>query len=117
MSEGFVIYHNPRCRKSRESLALLEEQGIKPEVKRYLENPPSREELKLLLAKLDLKVDDIIRKEEKIYKERFRNCTFTEDEWLDVLIEEPKLIQRPIVVHGARARIGRPPENVLNLLK
>lgn len=117
MAEKFTIYHNPRCRKSRETLALLDEKGINPEVVRYLDNPPSSDDLKLLLAKLDLPVQAIVRKEEKAYKEKYKNANFTDDEWMRILSEEPKLIQRPIVVKGASAVLGRPPENVLKLIK
>lgn len=117
MADKITIYHNPRCRKSREALALLDEHGINPEVVRYLDDAPAPEELKLIAAKLDLPVKDMVRREEKAYKEKYKHADFTDDEWLRILSEEPKLIQRPIVVKGASAVLGRPPENVLKLIK
>lgn len=116
MSENFKIYHNPRCRKSRETLEILKSNKIDPEIVLYLKNPPTPKELKLLLAKLDMKPIDVIRKEEREYKEKYRGMDFNEDEWLKVLHENPKLIQRPIVVKGSKAVMGRPPENVNDLL-
>ncbi|MCO6480623.1 MAG: arsenate reductase (glutaredoxin) [Phaeodactylibacter sp.] len=110
------IYHNPRCRKSRETLAILEDNGQKPEIVLYLEDTPSREELKEVLRMLDMKASELVRKGEKAYKENFKGKALTEEEWLDALIQYPKLIERPIVVKGNKAIIGRPPENVLELL-
>ena len=117
MADKFIIYHNPRCRKSRETLALLQENGIEPEVVRYLDTPPGTDDLKLIVAKLDVPVKDIVRKEEKAYKEKYKDSDFNDDEWLQILSEEPKLIQRPIVLKGASGMVGRPPENVLKLIK
>jgi len=116
MSDKYTIYHNPRCRKSREALNLLVEEGVDHEVVKYLEQPPTAKDLKLLLAKLDLKVGDVIRKEERLYKEKYKGLDFNDDEWMVVLTENPKLLQRPIVVKGSKAVIGRPLENVKNLL-
>lgn len=116
MPDIIVIYHNPRCRKSRETLSLIEAKGHKPKVIKYLETPPQPEELRLMLAKLDMNVKDILRKGEPVYKEKYKHATFNDDEWLRILAEEPKLIERPIVVRGSRAILGRPPENVLKLL-
>lgn len=112
----FTIYHNPRCQKSRQSLELLRTNGVEPEIVEYLKETPTREELKQVLVKLNLKPQDILRKGEQIYKEKFKAMQFSEEEWLEVLIENPKLIERPIVVKGNRAVIGRPPETVLELL-
>jgi arsenate reductase len=116
MEESYTIYHNPRCRKSREALKFLEEKGVNPEVVKYLDEPLGRKELEVLLAKLNLDVQEIIRKEEKLYKEKYKNMNFTDEEWLIILEENPKLIQRPIVVNGHKAVIGRPLENVQKLL-
>ncbi len=116
MSDSFKIYHNPRCRKSRETLEILKSNNVDPEVVLYLKTPPSSEELKLILAKLDMKPVDLIRKEEREYKEKYKKLNFNDDEWLDVLVDNPKLIQRPIVVKGSKAVMGRPPENVNELL-
>jgi len=117
MSSEFTIYHNPRCRKSREALQLIESKGAHLKVVKYLETTLSRNDLKMLLAKLNLKVQDIIRKEENLFKEKYKAMNFTDEEWLIVLEENPKLIQRPIVVKGNKAVIGRPIKNVENLLK
>lgn len=110
------IYHNPRCRKSRETLAILEDAGKDVEIVEYLKDVPSEDEIRKLLAKLNMNVEDIIRKGETIYKEKFKGKNFTEDEWITILHENPKLIERPIVVKGNKAVIGRPPENAKELL-
>jgi arsenate reductase len=110
------IYHNPRCRKSRETLALLEEKGQSPEVILYLKTPPNAAELRDILQKLGMTASQLIRKNEAVYKENYKGKNLSEDEWLTVLAENPKLIERPIVVVGDKAAIGRPPEQVLSLL-
>jgi arsenate reductase len=109
------IYHNPRCSKSRETLQLIKDAGAEVEIIEYLNAIPSAEELKLILMKLNLSPKDIIRKGEAVYKEKFKNSNFNDDEWIKVMIEYPKLIERPIVVKGNKAVLGRPPENVLDL--
>ena len=90
MSDKYIIYHNPRCRKSREALNLLVEEGVDHQVVKYLDNPLKPEDLKLILAKLDLKVNDVIRKDERLFKEKYKGLEFTEDEWMRVLEENPK---------------------------
>lgn len=110
------IYHNPRCRKSRETLQRIEEAGKSPDIIKYLETPPTEEELEGLLRKLNLRAPKLIRKGEKVYKEQFKGQDLSEKEWIKVMAEHPKLIERPIVVDGERAIIGRPPENVDALL-
>ena len=110
------IYHNPRCMKSRQTLALLEENGISPEVVLYLEKTPSKTALKKIIKMLGLKPEQLIRKGESIFKEKFKGKDLTAAEWIDAMIEHPKLIERPIVVKGERAVLGRPPENVLDLI-
>ena len=110
------IYHNPRCRKSRETLAIIEEKGASPEIIEYLKTPPSKQELQTILSKLGIQASQLVRKGEAIYKENFKGKDISEAEWLDILVEYPKLIERPIVVEGNKAVIGRPPENVLELL-
>ncbi|HCY46281.1 MAG TPA: arsenate reductase (glutaredoxin) [Flavobacteriales bacterium] len=115
MSE-ITIYHNPRCSKSRETLALIRENGVEPEIREYLKEIPSKDELKLVLAKLDLNIKDILRKGEKVYKDKFKGMNFTDEEWITIVLENPKLIERPIVIKGNKAVLGRPPENVLELL-
>ena len=110
------IYHNPRCSKSRQTLQLIKDNGVDVEIVEYLNKIPTKEELKLLLMKLNLKAEDIVRKGEPVYKEKFKGKNFNNDEWIQIMIENPKLIERPIVVKGNKAILGRPPENVLELL-
>ena len=111
------IYHNPNCSKSRASLALLEENDIKPEIVYYLETPPTSDELKALLHKLNMNIRDILRKSEDEYDELGLDNESLSDEILfDFVTRHPKLLQRPIVVKGDLAIIGRPPENVLSLI-
>ena len=116
MSE-LTIYHNPRCTKSRNTLGLLQERGLEPRVVEYLKDPPSRSELKELLAKLKLTPEQLVRKGEEIYKAKYAGRKLTDAQWIDAMLGDPILIERPIVVSGERAVIGRPPENVLQLLK
>ncbi|MDH3648425.1 MAG: arsenate reductase (glutaredoxin) [Saprospiraceae bacterium] len=106
------IYHNPRCRKSRETLNIIQNYGLDPEVVLYLETPPSRQEIKDVLKKLGIKASELVRREEKLFKEAYRNKEISEEEWIRILADNPKLIQRPIVIKGSKAIIGRPPEKV-----
>jgi arsenate reductase len=112
-----TIYHNPRGSKSRQTLALLEEKGIAPKIVKYLETPPSAAELKRILKKLGLKARDILRKGEAAYDELgLEDSGHTDDELLALMVKNPILIERPIVVSGDRAAIGRPPEAVLKIV-
>lgn len=111
-----VIYHNPRCSKSRQTLQLLEEKGVSPEVVLYLDDVPSKSDLKSILKKLNISADQLIRKGEKDFKENFKGKYLSEDQWIDAMIKFPKLIERPIVVSNEKAIIGRPPEKVLDIL-
>lgn len=111
------IYHNPRCSKSRATLALLEARNLEPEIIEYLATPPSRTELESLLAALGCTVRDVIRFEEPEFKQSGLTASADEDALIDLLIAHPKLLQRPIVEHDGRARIGRPPERVLELFE
>jgi|SRR5690554_6125988 len=110
------IYHNPRCSKSRETLSLIREAGQEPEIIEYLKTVPNSATIKDLLMKLNLKPTDILRKGEKVYKDKFKGKNFNDDEWIQIMIENPKIIERPIVVKGNKAILGRPPENVKELL-
>jgi len=111
------IYHNPRCTKSRETLQLLERRGIKPQVVLYLEKPPSKNEIVGLLKLLKLEVRDIIRKNEDEYKaNHLHNQKLSDEKLIEFIVKNPKLLERPIVVNGTKAAIGRPPENVLKIL-
>lgn len=109
------IYHNPRCSKSRQTLALLKENGVEPEVLLYLENIPTASELKELLSKLGIKPIQLIRKGEKDWKENYKGQELSDAQIIDAMVAYPKLIERPIVVKGNKAVIGRPPENALEL--
>ena len=110
------IYHNPRCGKSRKTLELIRNAGKEPEIIAYLKTPPSADQLKTILRQLKFSVHDIIRKNETLYKEQFRGKNFSDDEWINILASNPILIERPIVVEGEKAILGRPPENVQELL-
>ena len=110
------IYHNPRCKKSRAGLQYLREKGIEPEVIEYLKNPLSEADVKDLLVRLHKKPTDIIRTQEAIYKSDFKGKNFTDDEWVKILLEYPKLIQRPIVVKGPKAILGDPASEIDVLL-
>lgn len=112
-----TLYHNPRCSKSRDALALLRSQGQEPEIILYLETPPNAKQLKALLAKLGLGARDLLRKGEDAYKElNLADPSLSEAALIKAMVEHPKLIERPIALLGDKAVIGRPPENVLQLL-
>jgi arsenate reductase len=114
--KAFTIYHNPKCTKSRQTLALLQESGVEPTVIEYLKAPPTAAELKAIVAKLGIKPEQLVRKGEDVYKEKFAGKTLTDAQWIDAMVKNPILIERPIVVSGERAVLGRPPENVKPLL-
>lgn len=111
-----TVIHNPRCRKSREALGILEAANKQYDVREYLKNPLSKDELIVILKKLNLRPIDIIRKGEKVYKELFKGKELTDDQWVDALIKYPILIERPIVITEEQAVVGRPPENIHSLL-
>ena len=116
MSE-YSIYHNPRCSKSRQTLALLQEQGIEPEIILYLEDTPSTADLKRLLNKLGMPARALLRKGESAYKEHgLADASISDDAIIRAMRQSPKLIERPIVVKDQIAVLGRPPENVLQIL-
>ena len=112
-----TIYHNPRCSKSRAGLKHLEEKGIQPEVKNYLKDGLSRQELKDVLMKLNLKPHDIVRTQEADYKAKFKGKNFTDDEWVKIIVENPKLLKRPIIIKDYKAVWGVPVEEIDVLLK
>ena len=111
------IYHNPRCSKSRQTLELLKAQGIDPEIELYLDNPPSAEKLTDLLVKLGIGADQLVRKNEVYYKENIKGLELNEHQLIKAMIQNPKLIERPIVVAGEQAALGRPPEAVLEIIE
>ena len=113
----YTIYHNPRCSKSRQTLALLEENGIQPELRLYLEAPPSAAELAEVLGKLSLSPRQLLRKGESAYAEAgLEDASLGDEQVIAAMVAHPILIERPIVVQGERAVLGRPPENVLDLI-
>ncbi len=110
------IYHNPRCMKSRETLQIVEKKAKNVEVIEYLKTPPTEKEIEALLKKLGMKAEEIVRKKEKIYLEKYKGKELTEKQWIKAMAENPILIERPIFVNGNKAVIGRPPENVKKIL-
>jgi arsenate reductase (glutaredoxin) len=112
-----TIYHNTRCSKSRDVCTILEKKKVKTEVVEYLKTPPTQKELKGLLKMLGMKASELVRKGEPVFIEKFEGKKLTEAQWLKALSENPILIERPIIVKGDKAIIGRPPEKVLEFLK
>jgi len=110
------IYHNPRCSKSRQTLILLQEQGIEPVIIEYLKTPPSETELDALLTKLGKEPEALMRKGEEEFKEHFKDKALSRTEAISLMVAHPKVIERPIVVNGDKAAVGRPPESVLEIL-
>ena len=118
MSKGVIIYHNPRCSKSRKTLKLLEDKAITPTIVKYLETPPDADTIKKILEML--KIDDprqLIRKQEAEYKENnLADESLSKDELIAAMVKYPRIIERPIVVTDDKAAVGRPPESVLDIL-
>ena len=112
-----TIYHNPRCSKSRQTLELLKERNIEPDIVLYLETPPSTDQLAELLRQLGISARELLRKGEDAYKENnLNNDSLSEAELIQAMHDAPKLIERPIVVANGKAALGRPPEQVLEIL-
>jgi arsenate reductase (glutaredoxin) len=116
MQSTVTIYHNPRCTKSRATLALLQERGLTPTVIEYLQTPPSAAQLRAVVRKLAIEPETLVRKGEEIFKAQYAGKSLTDAQWIEAMVQHPILIERPIVVVGDRAAIGRPPENVLGIL-
>ncbi len=112
-----TIYHNPKCSKSRQTLELLQQNGITPTIIEYLKTPPTAEMLKKILVQLGLAPRDLLRKKESIYAEcKLDNPSLSDDALIDFMIKHPILIERPIVLANGKAALGRPPEQVLAIL-
>jgi len=111
-----TIWHNPRCSKSRNAVTLLEEKGIEADVVKYLETPPTKEELVAVLKMLGLSARELMRTKEDIYKELNLKDETDEEKLIEAMVENPKLIERPIVIKDGKAAIGRPIENIIDLL-
>ena len=110
------IYHNPRCSKSRNTLSIIQEMGNEVEIIEYLNSPPTAKELEVILEMLNIQPIELIRKNEIIWRENYRGKQMRDDEIINAMRENPKLIERPIVVKNGQAIIGRPPKKVLDLL-
>lgn len=112
-----TIFHNPRCSKSRQTLQLLQGQGIEPNVRLYLEDSPSADEIKDILKKLGISPRELLRKGEDAYKENnLSNKELSDEALINAMVEFPKLMERPIVINGDQAKLGRPPEQVLEIV-
>jgi len=111
-----MYYHNPSCRKSREGLTFLNEKNIQPEIRDYLKEGLTHHELISILDKLNMKPDELIRKKEAIYKNEIKGKKLTDDQLILKMVENPKLVERPILVNGDRATIGRPAENFMSIM-
>ena len=112
----YKVYHNTRCKKSRAGLQYLQDKGLEVEIIEYLKNPLSIVELSQIFAKLDRKPSEMIRKQEAIFKSNFKGKTFTEEEWIRIIAENPKLLNRPIIERGNKAVWGDPVENIDGVL-
>lgn len=112
-----TIYHNPRCSKSRKTLELLRSKGIEPVIVEYLEDPPTRKKLVEILAMLNLEPRQLMRKNESVYKEKkLDDTSLSREQLVNAMVENPILIERPIVITNGKAVIGRPPENILGII-
>lgn len=117
MNDKLIYLHNPRCRKSREGLELLQSRGIELEVRKYLENPLGKSEIKALAGKLDPgSLDGWIRTGEQEFKDHYKGRELTTEQWAEALEKHPKLLERPILIKGDKAVVGRPPIRLLELL-
>lgn len=110
------IYHNPRCAKSRAGLKYLQDKGLEPEIRLYLKESFTTQELNDVLMRMNKEPEEIVRTQEKIYKSDLKGRAFNRDEWVKILLEQPKLIQRPIVVNGNKAVWGDPVENIETII-
>ena len=116
-SRTITIYHNPRCSKSRKAMDILKSRGIEPEIVDYTKQPPNEETLRQLLRALGLEAEQLVRKNDQSFKDmQLGDKKLSSEEWLNILLENPSLLQRPIIMVGEKAIIGRPPEQVLELL-
>jgi arsenate reductase len=111
-----VIYYNPKCSKCREALCILEEKKEDIEIVKYLETPPTKKELTQLLKLLGIKAEQLVRKSEDLYKNEYRDRSLSNKEWIEVMVNNPILIERPIVIKNNKAIIGRPPQLVVDFL-
>jgi len=117
--EKIIVWHNPRCKKSREGLAMAEkianEKGLELEIRKYLDNPPTEEELKQVIKMMGIKPIDLVRTKESIWKENYKGKELSDEEVIQAMVKYPKLIERPIVIYKDKAVLARPAERVLEL--
>lgn len=111
-----TIYHNNRCRKSREGLEILEKSGKTYAIREYLKDTPSEDELTELIDLLGIKPLELVRKNEQVWKDLYKNKIMTDKDIITAMVQHPKLIERPLVIHGNKAVIGRPPEKILEII-
>jgi arsenate reductase len=111
-----TIFHNPKCSKSRETLALIQGRGLTPRIVEYLKTPPTAAELAAIVRLLGIRPEALVRKNEDVFKAKHSGKTLTDTQWIEAMVADPVLIERPIVVAGGKAAIGRPPERILSLL-
>lgn len=116
MEQKITVYHNPRCSKSRCALDLLNEKGLPFHIIEYLTATPTPSELKDVISKLGIQPEDLLRKNEDDFKQHFKGKQLTNDEWIEAMIQFPKLIERPIVINGNKAVVARPAERILEIL-
>ncbi|BDY11800.1 arsenate reductase (glutaredoxin) [Hydrogenimonas cancrithermarum] len=117
MANEVIIWHNPRCSKSREALKLLKEKGIEPKIYKYLDEHPSKEQIEEVLKMLGVSPRDIMRTKEAIYKELGLGDVEDDEKLIEAMVEHPRLIERPIVIKEGKAVLGRPPQKVIELIK
>lgn len=110
-----ILYHNPRCSKSRQALQLLESKNIPVEIVLYLKNIPTKNELQVVIDQLGIQPIELVRKNEPIWKENYKGKTLSNNAIINAMVEHPKLIERPIAIHNNKAILGRPPGNILTL--
>lgn len=110
------IYHNPRCSKSRQGLAILEESGKNYDIIKYLDNKLTISELETIISKLQIKPINLVRQNEAIWKSDYKGNTLSDTEIIEAMVAHPKLIERPIVINKDKAVVGRPPETILNII-
>ena len=115
--KDMTIYYNPRCSKSRGTLDILREHGVEPRVIDYVETPPTADELREIVAKLGIAPEQLVRKGEDVFRKKYAGKKLTDEQWIAAMVADPILIERPIVIAGDEAVIGRPPESVKTLLR
>lgn len=110
------IYHNPKCSKSRNALKYLQDKGLNPEIRLYLKDAYTRDELLDVLKRMNIEAKDLVRTQETLYKTEYKNMSFNNDEWIDLLLEHPKLIKRPLIINNNKAIWAVPETEVDNIL-